>query len=411
MLAGPAASGKSTWAQQRFAATEVVSSDALRGVLGDDEARQDINDRVFPLLHDIVQHRLDLGRLTVVDATNLERKAREPLRLLAKKSGIPAVLLVITADLEGSEARAAGRARRVSRDVLIDHVSRVAGVLMASSDEGWSAVHAVAAEDLPSLCVERTPLAPDHRERTGPFDVVGDVHGCLDELDELLDKLGYDDGRHPEGRTLVFVGDLVDRGPDSVGVLRRVLPLIDDGRALLVPGNHEAKFVRWLEHGDSLRVSGGLATTVAEWNALPRSEQSALREQLLTVLDRCPDHLVLDGGALVVAHAGLQERWHGRVGNKARALCLYGLTTGRVVDGLPERLDWAVQYRGAAAVIHGHVPRREADWRNNVLDIDLGCVFGGHLAAARWPERDVVVVPARKVWWPRKTPPGSTEAA
>ena len=243
------------------------------------------------------------------------------------------------------------------------------------------------------------PPAWDRSDERGPFDLIGDVHGCLGELDALLRALGYAaDGTHPEGRRLVFLGDIVDRGPDSVGVLRLVLPWIESGLALVVPGNHDDKLARWLLHRP-VRIQGGLETTVREWSSLSGPRRAALAAQVLALIWGAPPYLVLDGGALLVSHAGLEERLHGALDHETRRFCLYGKTTGKTVDGVPERLDWAASYRGRPAVIHGHVPVARACWRNGVADVDLGCVFGGALCAVRWPERDFVAVPAERPWW------------
>lgn len=92
---------------------------------------------------------------------------------------------------------------------------------------------------------------------SGPLDIVGDVHGEIEALESLLQALGYaPDGSHPRQRQLVFVGDLVDRGPDSPAVLRRVQGLVADGRAQCLLGNHELNLLRDVEkHGNSWWVS------------------------------------------------------------------------------------------------------------------------------------------------------------
>jgi protein phosphatase len=248
--------------------------------------------------------------------------------------------------------------------------------------------------------VERVPAASDRTALTGPFDVVGDVHGCLEELLLLLARLGYDvrlddrgrpaGARHPERRTVVFAGDLVDRGPDVPGVLRLVLGMLEDGTALAVPGNHDDKLRRALL-GHPVQVAGGLEVSLEQ---LAR-EPSDFRSAVIEALGALPDHLVLDGGHLAVAHAGLAERYHGRESARVRALCLYGPTTGGVDEfGLPVRLPWADGYRGRATVVYGHTPTAVREVRNGTACVDGGCVFGGALVAFRHPEREFVEVPA-----------------
>ncbi len=117
------------------------------------------------------------------------------------------------------------------------------------------------------------PLLPSDRSTSGaiqplasgPLDIIGDVHGELDALASLLAVLNYrDDGPHPDGRRLVFVGDLCDRGPDSPGVMTRVAALVRAGRAQCVLGNHELNVLRgvpktgngWFFAGDHDRARG-----------------------------------------------------------------------------------------------------------------------------------------------------------
>jgi len=399
VLCGPAGSGKSTFARRCFLPTEVLNADAIRGMLTDDEAEQGVHEETFEILHRIAEVRLARGLLTVIDATNLEEHARRPLRQLAKRARLPTHLVIVDADLETVRQRNAARDRRVEDGVLRAHLERLENLESSLAKERWDRITRVRAEDLSHVDVVRAPLPPLRFDETGPFDLIGDVHGCLSELRTLLTTLGYAaDGSHPDGRRMVFVGDLVDRGPDSVGVLRDVVTWVEGGHALFVPGNHDDKFARWLE-GRAVKVTGGLATTVAEWEQLTEPEARLLGRRFLSLMGEAPSYLWLDGGRLLVSHAGLEEADHGRVGGAVRAFCLFGKTTGKVIDGYPERLDWAADYAGAPHVVHGHVPVRLAQWRNQVADIDLGVVFGGELCALRWPERTFVTVPAEQAWW------------
>ncbi len=366
-------------------------------MLCDDPDNQDINEETFALVHQLCEARLAHGRITVVDATNLEKEGRAELRRIARSARLPIHLVVFDATLETLRARNEARARQVPDSVLLLHRSLANRLGTELTEERYDGVHHVESTDLSEVVVEREPLAPVRLDECGPFDIIGDVHGCLTELETLLLKLGYVQGVHPEGRRLVFLGDLVDRGPSSVGVLRLVLPWLEDGLALFVPGNHDDKLWRWLQ-GRGVSVSGGLATTVAEWNALTDAEDRELRARFDRLMKGAPPYLWLDGGALIVTHAGLEQRDHGRIGAKVRAFCLYGKTTGREIDGYPERLDWAAEYSGAPAVVHGHVPVRRAEWRFNTADIDLGAVFGGALCAMRWPERTFETVQASRSW-------------
>jgi diadenosine tetraphosphatase ApaH/serine/threonine PP2A family protein phosphatase len=233
-----------------------------------------------------------------------------------------------------------------------------------------------------------------------PYDVVGDVHGCASELDTLLTTLGWDGLTHPEGRVAVFVGDLVDRGPDTPGVLRRVMEMTEAGTALSVAGNHEAKLARALR-GAPVRVSHGLKESLDQL----AEEPASFRDDVVAYLATLPHQLVLDDGRLVVAHAGLRKDLHGVDTPRARSFALYGDTTGQYdTDGLPVRLPWQKAYDGEAVVVYGHTPVTEAEWVNNTMCLDTGVVFGGKLSALRYPEREVVSVPAERQWVPPVRP-------
>lgn len=237
-----------------------------------------------------------------------------------------------------------------------------------------------------------------------PYDIVGDVHGCIDELRELLELLGYrlaDGGpgvRHPGGRTLVFIGDLNDRGPGSVAVWQLALASIAAGAARFVPGNHDSKFTRYLQ-GRPVQLSHGLAETVRQFYALPEDERERLRQAVIDLMIASPPYRVFDGGRLVVAHAGVEEDMIGHVDTRISAFARWGDPTGEYsAYGFPIRRDWAAEYRGPALVVYGHTPTPRAVFRNNTINIDQGCAFGGRLTALRYPELELVDVPARKVY-------------
>ncbi len=246
------------------------------------------------------------------------------------------------------------------------------------------------------------------RSARGPFDIVGDVHGCMDELLALLAALGYRVEPRtrnfavtpPQGRTLAFVGDLVDRGPASPAVLRLVMAMARAGQAFCVSGNRDVELVRALK-GRTVQVTRGLARTLEQLEAEP----DGFRAKALRFLHGLPSHCVFDEGRLVVAHAGLKEALQGRASAEARAFALHGQITGKVdAFGLPVRSNWAAGYRGKALVVYGHTPAAKPLWLNNTVDIDTGCVYGGHLTALRYPERETVSVPAQAVYYKAKRP-------
>ncbi|MFF1392226.1 polynucleotide kinase-phosphatase [Streptomyces sp. NPDC058287] len=403
VLVGASGSGKSTFARRHFKPTEIISSDFCRGLVADDENDQSASRDAFDVLHYIAGKRLAAGRLTVVDATNVQPESRKQLVDLARQYDVLPIAIVLDIPEEVCAARNAGRADRtgMARRVITRHTRELRRSLRHLEREGFRKVHILrGVEEADSAEVVREKRYNDLTHLTGPFDIVGDIHGCASELETLLTRLGYVDGVHPEGRTAVFVGDLVDRGPDSPGVLRRVMAMVKSGHALCVPGNHENKFGRYLK-GRQVQHTHGLAETVEQF----AGESEEFTREVAEFVDGLVSHYVLDGGKLVVCHAGLPEKYHGRTSGRVRSHALYGDTTGETDEfGLPVRYPWAEEYRGSAAVVYGHTPVPQATWLNNTICLDTGAVFGGKLTALRWPERELVDVPAEKVWYEPSRP-------
>ncbi|MFC9886831.1 polynucleotide kinase-phosphatase [Streptomyces pilosus] len=398
VLIGASGSGKSTFARRHFKPTEVISSDFCRGLVADDENDQSASRDAFDVLHYIAGKRLAAGRRTVVDATSVQQDARRQLVDLAKRHDVLPVAIVLDVPEQVCAERNAARTDRADmpRRVIQRHTRELRRSLRHLEREGFRKVHVLrGVEEVERAVVVTEKRYNDLTHLTGPFDIIGDVHGCSAELEALLGKLGYADGVHPGGRTAVFVGDLVDRGPDSPAVLRRVMTMVKSGNALCVPGNHENKFGRHLK-GRNVQHTHGLAETVAQMDA----ESEEFRAEVRQFIDGLVSHYVLDGGRLVVCHAGLPEKYHGRTSGRVRSHALYGDTTGETDEfGLPVRYPWAEDYRGRAAVVYGHTPVPEATWLNNTICLDTGAVFGGKLTALRWPERELVDVPAERVWY------------
>ncbi len=406
-LVGASGSGKSTFAARHFGPYETLSSDQCRGLVAGDPNDQSATSAAFDVLHYIAGRRLDTGLLTVVDATNVQAEGRRALVELARAHDVLPVAIVLDLPERVCLDRNAGRADRTFGDAVVrrqrDQLRRS---LRHLAKEGFRRVHVLRSEqDVADAVIVREKLLNDFRDVHGPFDIIGDVHGCRAELETLLTDLGYaltrdDTGRPidavpPAGRTAVFVGDLVDRGPDTPGVLRLVMGMAAAGHARCVAGNHESKLVRALQ-GRKVQVSHGLETTLAQLAAEPDEFRAQVQEFCYGLVS----HLVLDDGNLIVAHAGLKQAYHGRASARVRSFALYGDTTGETDEfGLPVRYPWAQDYRGSAMVVYGHTPVPQPEWINNSLCLDTGAVFGGRLTALRYPEKQLVSVAAEKVWY------------
>jgi protein phosphatase len=408
VLIGASGSGKSTFAHAHFQRTEVLSSDFCRGLVSNDENDQSATDDAFAVLHFIASRRLAAGRLTVIDATNVEPESRKPLLALAREYHCLAVAIVFDLPQKLCEERNQQRPERDFGPHVIRRQSiRLRRSLSGLKREGFQYVFVLSSpEQVEVVEIERRPLWTNLKHEHGPFDIIGDVHGCFDELRELLKELGYEvnygDGavpgfqvQHPHGRKVIFVGDLVDRGPNSTGVLHLAMEMVASGAALCVPGNHDVKLLRKLK-GKDVQLTHGLAGTLQQFE----EEPAEFREKVATFLDNLVSHYVLDDGRLVVAHAGLKESMQGRGSAAVRDFALYGETTGETDEfGLPVRYNWAAEYRGKAMIVYGHTPVPEPDWLNRTINIDTGCAFGGRLTALRYPEKELVSVPAAHIYW------------
>ncbi len=411
-LIGPSGAGKSTFARRHFLPTEIVSSDTCRALISDDEADQSASGDAFEVLHLIAGKRLAHRKLVVVDATNVQRQSRRNLTAIASRQGTKAVGLVFLLPPEVYAAHNQQRPGRIVPEAVIARqLKELQDSLPTLAEEGFWQCHVIATlEDLATIQFRRLPPAHLRLDETGPFDLIGDVHGCFDELCLLLSKLGYtiqeDAGKwraaHPLGRKLLFVGDLVDRGPKIVETLRFVMDLVEAGQALCVIGNHDDKLLRHLR-GNRVAIAHGLAESLEQLEPQP----TEFKERVQTFLAGLEYHLVLDGGKLVLAHAGLKESMHGKLAKSCRSFALYGDVSGEVdADGLPVRGDWGADYRGQALVVHGHTPLPEARWINETVNLDTGCVFGNRLTALRYPEREIVSVPAARVYHAPRRPLG-----
>jgi hypothetical protein len=339
---------------------------------------------------DDVAERFSVRRLCVIDANELSKQELVRLASIAADGFARIYALAIATD-------AAIVARRLSSLSIMNlfHLPEAA-----------------------ANTISFRPVSTDRRSECGPFDIIGDVHGCAEELIDLLDMLGYRVTFHhkagerrvtvsaPLGRRAFFVGDLIDRGPRTTDVLAIVMAMVADGTALCVAGNHDAALLRWFE-GRALHLKHGLEETVTSLMA----ESASFRAEVQQFIASLKGHLWVDDGKLAIAHAGIRETMIGRSSGRVRAFTLYGDTEPKpAADGLPTRYHWALGYQGPVSVVYGHTPVADVGWVNNTLCIDTGCCFGGRLTALRWPEREIVSVPARAIYATRGRPFGHPPA-
>jgi protein phosphatase len=412
VLIGASGSGKSTFAYRHFKQTEVISSDTCRGLISDDENNQAATKDAFDLLHYIASKRLSRKRLAVVDATNVQKEARKPLLDLAREYHALPVAIVLNMPERLCRDRNDVRPERANMrpHVISRQRSDLRRSLKHLKREGFRRVFVFnSPEEIEGLAINRERMWTDKRDEHGPFDIIGDVHGCFEELVSLLEKLGYEisispdalggaEGYvvdHPDGRKAVFLGDYCDRGRDTPGVLKLVMCMAEQKVAICLPGNHDIKLLRALK-GRNVQHKHGLAESLKQIEGEPE----AFQKRVISFLNGLISHYEFDDGKLVVAHGGMKAEMQGRASSAVRAFALYGDTTGETDEfGLPVRYNWAADYRGKSMVVYGHTPVTYPEWLNSTINIDTGCVFGGSLTALRYPELELVSEPAKLTYW------------
>lgn len=402
-LVGVSSSGKTTFAKTHFKPTEVLSSDHFRALVSDDENNQQATPQAFDALYYIANKRLDSGLLTVIDATNVQRHARASVMRLAKEQNCLAAAIVLDVPEETIRERNINRTDRNLKDKIITQQTEL---LRQSIDqlhkEGFRYVYVLSdEEEIKNVQIVRTPLWNNKKSETGPFDIIGDIHGCYDELCNLLTKLKYKidaenfTAKHPNGRKAVFLGDLCDRGPKNAEVLRLVMNMVQEGGAWCVAGNHDVKLLKKI-NGKNVQLTHGLDKTVEQLEA----QDAEFKERVKNFISGLISYYIFDNGRLIVSHAGIKEKYQGRSSGRVREFCLYGETTGETDEyGLPVRTPWANEYKGKAFVVYGHIPAIEPEYQNNTVCIDTGCVFGGKLSSYRYPEKEIVYVKARSEYY------------
>ncbi|MES2391204.1 MAG: polynucleotide kinase-phosphatase [Acidobacteriota bacterium] len=404
LLIGPSGSGKSSFGRKHFLPTEVVSSDFCRALVSNNENDQSATGDAFDLLHEILRKRLARGLLTVVDATNVQPEARKSIIELAQQFHVvPCAIVFDLPDRLCQDRNALRPDRQFGPHVIRNQSQQLRKSLRGLEREGLRHIFKLSTEEeVNAAIIERQPLYNNKKSEHGPFDIIGDVHGCFDELTDLLTTLGYALSAHdtqftleaPPGRKLVFVGDLVDRGPKTPQVLKLIAHLVASGQAFCVPGNHDVRLVKALR-GRDLPLTFGLGETLEQL----AGESPETKRSIADFLHGLVSHYVFDDGKLVVAHAGLKESMQGRGSAKVRDVAVHGEKTGETDQFGDIRYVWAADYRGSALVVYGHTPVAEPVWLNNTVNIDTGAVFGGNLTALRYPERETISVPAHKVYY------------
>lgn len=364
-----------------FPPERVLSKKHCRDLLSDPDGEKPPEDAINRLMLYLTEERLRMGFFTALLIPEIIRNLAEALLQLCNRYYFNPYLICFT---QNQNRESSLSSRLYNSMGFVNHYILDGRALFDCS---------VIVERVPSIC-----------DTPPPYDIIGDIHGCREELEELFVKLGYKiiGGIyiHPESRTPIFIGDITDRGPDSPGTMEIALNMVNAGKALYIPGNHCVKLEKYLKDGE-VNIRWGIETTIRELESLDKAQLKPLAGKFMDLVNKSPRHLILDKGKLVITHAGIKEKMIGREHKRVRRFCLFGASEGNHDNGLPRRIDWAADYRGKALVVYGHTPVKEPEFRFNTINIDQGCVFGGALTALRYPERETVSVPAKRTYYCR----------
>lgn len=375
LLSGAPGAGKSTWLRSgNLPSNMIVSADELRmRVLGAHETatrtliHQKDNAAVWAIMATIVEARMAERLTTVVDATLLTESDRNDMAKIAQKHGVPVEVLIFDPALDTLLVRNEGRR----------------AVVPASSVE--AAHHELVRESRhPFRLIEEgtQPMLMPRSLPTRELDVIGDVHGLFGLLMEMLESLGYDLSSgipaHPHGRKLLFLGDVVDRGPDSIEVLKFVKKAVEKGGHFMLAGNHERKLLQFwasLQQGNPEARSHSSAETAMALMRLPEGE----RQSLITFVRSLPGYYVLEG--FVFAHADLT---YFNPLTTLHSECLYGCEFAPL-DTKDTDAAYAAGYpsQNPYRLIRGHIRQTNSE-QDVVFSLEGGQAYEGHLLALRF---------------------------
>lgn len=396
VLCGVAGSGKSTFAEKNFSATEIVSSDRCRAMVSDDEGNMAVSREAFDIFYSIIEKRMKSKRLVVADSTALTYDSRKRLIGIARKYEYHTVIIAFDVPLSVILERNGSRERKVPNEIIERQYSMFKIALKCIHGEDFDEVHILKDEDIPSFNID---IAGDENSLPAgsQFDIVSDIHGCCDELEMLLEKLGYERSgslyKHPAGRKLIFAGDIVDRGPRSIDAINIAAGMVSSGDALYIPGDHCNKFYRYLKD-KKVHIRNGLETTVREYENMDRASRDNVKEKFIKLYESSPLYLVLDGGKLVVAHAGIMDSMIGKSSQKIEDFVLQGSKKD------DDDVDfWFNSHQGESLIVYGHTPVPKSEFVNNTINIDQGASCGGSLAALRYPEMEIVSVKSADLYY------------
>ncbi|PJN91115.1 polynucleotide kinase-phosphatase [Bacillus sp. mrc49] len=424
LLVGPSNSGKTTLLKsmiekEEIVPSEVISSDDFRIMVSDiefidwrdrakDEADslmdeyQMISAEAFFMMDAVIESRCRLNKLTMLDATNLHPDDRKRYIAIAQKHHVPVQAIVLDTPEEILLARDEGREHPRGKRRIKQQCQTFKREKRNLKKEDFSSIYTIKEAENIEVSRNTNPLEKDIGHG---IDIIGDIHGCHEELILLLDKLGYQKNQeglylHPDGRKFVSVGDVMSRGPESLRTMLFFHEHVQKGVAYMIDSNHGWKIARWLDgrnvtlhHGDEK-----VAEDFKRYEEEHGSEKTAETKQALKkFLLQAPSHYVFTKNGVqtvICVHAGIKDAFIGKQSEAISDFCRYGDTDGFDERGKPVRKDWYISHKKSTLIVWGHDPKPQPLLINNTINIDQGAVFGGALTAFRYPEGEVISVQA-----------------
>ncbi len=369
-IIGAPKSGKSTFANKYFQSDEIVSSDML-GITNQQN-------------------------ITVFDDRNISKIDRQRIINVAKRTNREAIAIILDLPIEVLLERNKKLPYPKPKNKEIISLSKnIKDVEKTILEESFAKVYVLnSQEEIDELEIIREKLPCNKKDINGPFDIIGDIHGCNKPLNQLLQQLGYqkddnDTFYHPEGRIAIFAGDMVDKGTGNMATLKIVINMVNNGTGMAVIGNHDDRLLRYLT-GNEVDTTHGMQNTIAELKNQPES----FKVEILNFLQNLPSHLVLDEEKLVVVHAAIKPEFINKNSKAVREFCMYGQTEGDLNSfEVPTRIfEWTKSFTGKTTIVYGHTPSWEVKKLSNTYCVDTGCVLGHKLTALRYPEMEIVNV-------------------
>jgi len=356
IICGPSKGGKTTFCESKFENYEIVNPEKIKFDILGDEHRNDINHFIWNEIYKRTALKLSLGERVVIDSNNLKKQNRINIANIAIRYGIPIFYIIVNRSLKD-------KIESSPRDKMV--IEKQEGFFLENEKDilkGDGIAEVIDTRSQDFKVIKKFPLTnilSEVKERGfNGVTVIGDVHGCLQAMRQSIMWAMM------RRNLIVFLGDIVDYGPNSLECIDEVYKTLTNGLAIMVFGNHERKIERWLEQVKQgqlkVKLSDGNKITTDAIEALTYQEREKFEVKFKTVLNLSRHHWVI-GDAMFVHGAGLPEMWdlhstrlYGRLEN----ISLFGETNQEdpfKEDGYPNRIyNWIELIQKNKIIFVGH---------------------------------------------------------